>query len=57
MYVNQYNKIEKQNNIRINIFGYEGRQPFPIYISKKENFENQMNLILITKGENGPSQV
>ena len=56
MYVYQYYKIEKQNNIRINIFGYEGRQPFPIYISK-ETFENQMNLLLITKGENGPSQV
>ena len=45
----QYNKIEKQNNIRINVFGYEERQPYPIYISK-EKFEDQINLLLITKG-------
>ena len=46
----QYNKIEMQNNIRINIFSYEKGQPFPIHICK-EKFENQMNLILITKDE------
>ena len=46
----QYNKIEKQNDIRINVFGYEKRQPFPIHISKEE-FEDQMNLLLITKDE------
>ena len=39
-----------QNNIRINVFGYEKGQPFPIHISKEE-FENQMNLLLITKNE------
>ena len=44
----QYNKIEMQNNIRINVFGYEEGQPFPIHISEEE-FENQMNLLLITK--------
>ena len=46
----QYNKIEKQNSIRINLFGYELGQPFPIHISK-EKFEDQMNLLLITKDE------
>ena len=46
----QYNKIEKQNSIRINMFGYEKGQPFPIYISK-EKFKDQMNLLLITKNE------
>ena len=45
-----YNKIEKQNSIRINVFGYEKVQPFPIHISK-EKFEDQMNLLLITKDE------
>ena len=44
----QYNKIEKQNSIRINIFGYEKGQPYLIHISK-EKFEHQMNLLLITK--------
>ena len=46
----QYNKIEKQNAIRINVFGYEKGQPFPIHNSKEE-FEDQMNLLIITKDE------
>ena len=48
--VKQYNKIEKQNTIRINVFGYEEGQPFPIHISN-ERFEDQMNLLFITKYE------
>ena len=47
----QYNKVETQNGIAINIFGYEGKQPYPIYISK-ETFEDKVNLLLITKDEN-----
>ena len=45
-----YNKVEKQNIIRINVFGYKNEQPFPIHISK-ETFEDQMNLLLITEDE------
>ena len=45
-----YNKIEKQNSIRINVFGFENGQPFPIHISK-ETFEDQRNLLLTTKDE------
>ena len=45
-----YNKVEKQNNVRINVFGYEKGQPFPIHISK-ETFEDQMNILLITEDE------
>ena len=45
-----YNKVEKQNSIRINVFGYEDGQTFPIHISK-ETFEDQMNLLLIIKDE------
>ena len=45
-----YNKVEKQNSIRINVFGFENGQPFRIHISK-ETFEDQMNLLLITKDE------
>ena len=48
--VKQYNKFEKQNTIRINVFGYEEGRPFPIHISN-ERFEDQMNLLLITKYE------
>ena len=45
-----YNKVKKQNSIKINVFGYEDGQPFPMNISK-ETFEDQMNLLLITKDE------
>ena len=45
-----YNKIKTQNSIRINVFGYKKGQPFPIHISKEE-FEDQMNLLLIAKDE------
>ena len=45
-----YNKIEAQNSIRINLFGHEKGQPYPIHISK-ETFEDQMNLLSITKDE------
>ena len=47
---NHYNKVEKQNSIRINVFGFESGQQFPIHISK-ETFEDQMNLLLITEDE------
>ena len=47
----QYNKIEKQNEININVFGYEDKQSYPIYISK-EKHEDHMELLLITKDEN-----
>ena len=46
----RYNKVEKQNDISINVFGYEKGQPFPIHISK-ETFKDQMNLLPITKDE------
>ena len=49
--VKQYNKIEKQNNINVNVFSYEEKQAFPIYVSK-EKFEDEMNLLLITEDEN-----
>ena len=48
--VKDYSKIEEQNNININVFGYEEKQFYPIYISKK--MHNQvLNLLLITKDE------
>ena len=49
--VKHYNKIEKQNSININVFGYEDRQPYPIYVSK-EKYEDHMELLLVTKDEN-----
>ena len=46
----QYNKIEKQNEININVFGYENKQPYPIHVSK-EKYNNQINLLLITEDD------
>ena len=46
--VKQINKIEKQNNICINLFGYEEKQKFPIYISQ-EKFQDHLELLLINK--------
>ena len=38
------------NNININVFGYEKREPYPVYISK-EKFDDTLNLLLITNGK------
>lgn len=48
--INQINKIENQNNINVNVFGYEEKQLSPVYISKDKN-ENILNLLLITEDE------
>ena len=45
-----YCKMEGQNNININVFGYENKQFYPIYVSKQYN-ENVLNLLLITENE------
>ena len=49
--IKQINKIEKKNSIRINVFGYEEKLTYPIYISD-EKYEDHMELLLITKDEN-----
>ena len=41
-----FNKIEVQNNICINVFGYENELVFPIYVSDKE-FKNSIDLLLL----------
>ena len=45
-----FNKIETKNNIYINIFGYENKLTFPIYISNQK-FENSMDLMLVYDGD------
>lgn len=45
--INQINEIEKHNEINVNVFGYEEKQPFPIYVSKEKN-KNCMNLLLVS---------
>ena len=41
-----FNKIEIKNNICINVFGYENKLIFPIYISDQK-FENSIDLLLL----------
>ena len=48
--INQYNKIEKQNDININVFYYYYKKIFPIYSSKESN-KDELNLLLLTKKE------
>ena len=48
--IKQINRIEKQNSININVFGYEDKQTYPIYVSK-EKYEDHMELLLITDDE------
>ena len=42
-------KIEVQNNISTNVFGYENTLVFPIYISNKQ-FGDSIDLLLLIKG-------
>ena len=44
-----FSKIEKKNNICINVFCYEDKLTFPIYVSDQK-FANLMDLLLITDG-------
>ena len=39
-----FSKIEKKNNICINVFCYENKLNFPIYVSDQK-FENSMDLL------------
>ena len=45
-----FSKIETKNNICINVFCYENRLVFPIYISDLK-FENTMDLLLLIDGD------
>ena len=44
-----YSRIEAQNKVNINVFGYENKQFFPIYISTGGH--EQLNLLLISDEE------
>ena len=41
-----YNRVERQNSIRINVFGYQDKQTFPIYITE-ETYEKELDLLLV----------
>ena len=44
-----YSRIEAQNNINVNIFGYDNKQFYPIYVTTGSHEE--LNLLLISDGE------
>ena len=48
--IKDYNKIEVQNSIKVNVFGYEDKQFYPIFVSQGSN-EKVLNLLLVTEGE------
>ena len=41
-----FSKIEVKNNICVNVFGYENRLVFPIYVSR-QTFEDFIDLLLL----------
>ena len=43
-----FNKIEVQNNNCINLFGYENKLVFPIYVSNKK-YKNSIDLLLLIR--------
>ena len=47
---NNFSKIEVQNNISINVLGYENELVYPICISKQK-FEDSIDLLLLYEGD------
>ena len=45
-----FSKIEKKDNICINVFCYGNKLVFPIYVSDQK-FEKSMDLLLVTDGD------
>ena len=49
--IKQIPKIERQNDISINVFGYENKTVFPLYVSQNV-FETTLDLLFITRDKN-----
>ena len=47
--IKDFGKIDKKNNICINVFCYENDSVYPVHISN-EKFENCLDLLMITNG-------
>ena len=45
-----YCKIEDKNGICVNVFSYEGKVIYPIYVSEKD-FDDSVNLLMIHEGD------
>ena len=49
--IRDIHKIEKKNSIGISVFGYENKEKYPIYVSKKCCEEKHVDLLLTGEGE------
>ena len=47
--IRNIHKIELKNCIAVSVFGYENKEKYPIYVSKKKTFERYVDLLLIGK--------
>ncbi|XP_071138792.1 uncharacterized protein [Mytilus edulis] len=45
-------KFEKQNNLSINVFGWEDGVIFPLYMTKMSNGSNEIDLLYLSNDEN-----
>ena len=50
---NNYCRIERQNNIYINVFCYENELTYPVYISDQK-FRGSMDLLLVSDENKSP---
>lgn len=49
--LSQVSKIEDQNNLCINVFGYEDDELYVLHVSEKQNLD-MISLLLISYGQN-----
>ena len=46
-----YRRFEKNNNISVNVYGYENEEVYPLYVSKPQADTKFVDLLLISDGE------
>ena len=49
--IREIQKFEKKNSKDISVFGYENKEKYPVYVSKKCFEEKHVDLLLIGEGE------
>lgn len=49
--IKQIPKFESQNNVSVNVIGFENNEFFPIYISKRKNMTHEVDLLYLTKND------
>ena len=51
VYIKDINKFEHQNNISVNVYGYNDKKIFPLHINTMLSARHHVNLLYITAGE------